>query len=288
MTDTQSFGARLSAAMDEHGPLCVGIDPHASLLHDWGLTADLAGLTEFTQRCVAAFAGAASIVKPQSAFFEQYGSAGVAVLERALEELRDAGTLTLLDVKRGDIGTTMDAYARAHFGDGAPTRADAITLSPFLGLGSLAPAVERARNTASGAFVLALTSNPEGGQVQHSRTMEGVTVAQSMIDGVGEWNAHTPADQRVGDFGLVVGATTGKDIADLGLLEALHASRAPLLAPGLGAQGATADDVARAFGPAKRQVLASASRSILGVGPDVDALRAAVRSTAVHLHRSLG
>lgn len=205
-----------------------------------------------------------------------------------MEELRDAGTLTLLDAKRGDIGTTMDAYARAHLGDGAPTRADAITLSPFLGLGSLAPAVERARNTASGAFVLALTSNPEGGQVQHSRTMEGVTVAQSMIDGVGEWNAHTPADQRVGDFGLVVGATTGKDIADLGLLEALHASRAPLLAPGLGAQGATADDVARAFGPAKRQVLASASRSILGVGPDVDALRAAVRSTAVHLHRSLG
>ncbi|MBD2760748.1 orotidine-5'-phosphate decarboxylase [Yimella sp. cx-573] len=288
MTDTQSFGARLSEAMDEHGPLCVGIDPHASLLQEWGLTPDLAGLTEFTQRCVAAFAGAAAIVKPQSAFFEQFGSAGVAVLERALDELRDAGTLTLLDVKRGDIGSTMDAYARAHLGAGAPTRADAITLSPFLGLGSLAPAVERARSTASGAFVLALTSNPEGRQVQHSRTPDGATVAQSIIDGVGEWNARTPADQRVGDFGLVMGATTGQDIAALGLLEALRASRAPLLAPGLGAQGATADDVARAFGSAGRQVLASASRSILGAGPDINGLRAALGSTAVHLHRSLG
>lgn len=276
MEPIETFGARLSAAMDEFGPVCVGIDPHDGLLAQWGLTVDVTGLREFTRRCVDAFAGQAAIVKPQSAFFERFGSPGVAVLEEALDALRSANTLTLLDVKRGDIDTTMAAYAQAHLGPAAPTRADAITLSPYLGLGSLDPAVDLARETGSGLFVLGMTSNPQGKQVQHARGSDGRTVAQQMIDGVGAWNGDSPSDQRVGDVGLVIGATVGKDLADLGLVEALAASRAPLLAPGVGAQGATYDDIATGFGPARSQVVASISRGVLAAGPDVTQLRVAL------------
>ncbi|GAB3589270.1 orotidine-5'-phosphate decarboxylase [Calidifontibacter terrae] len=270
------FGQRLSAAMAEHGPLCVGIDPHDALLDAWGLSRDVAGLREFARRCVEAFGGEVAMVKPQSAFFERFGSAGVAVLEETLDGLRAAGTLTLLDVKRGDVGSTMDAYAATHLGESAPIRADAITVSPYLGTGSLLPAVQRARAAGAGLFVLGLTSNPEGAQVQHARGEDGRTIAQQVIETVQDWNGQVPADQVVADFGLVVGATVGKDIADLGLAQALADCRGPLLAPGVGAQGATYDDVARGFGVAAGQVLPSSSRAVLAAGPDVAALRATV------------
>lgn len=277
--------------MDAHGPLCVGIDPHDGLLRDWGLSVDLAGLGEFARRCVEALGGQVALVKPQTAFFERFGSGGIAVLEETLDGLRAAGTLTLLDVKRGDIGTTMDAYAQTHLGVGAPTRADAITVSPYLGTGSLLPAVRRARAGGAGLFVLGLTSNPEGAQVQHARGADGRTVAARVIETVGEWNDQapgTPAGQRVGDFGLVVGATIGKDIADLALAPALAACRGPLLAPGVGAQGATYEDVARSFGAASPQVLPSTSRAVLAAGPQVAALRATVAGERDAARRALG
>lgn len=282
------FGRQLSDAVRRHGPLCVGIDPHAALLQAWGLSVDVAGLREFAARCVEAMRGQVAIVKPQSAFFERFGSAGVAVLEETLDDLRSAGTLTLLDVKRGDIGTTMEAYAAAHLGEGAPTRADSITVSPYLGTGSLAPAVQQARDGGAGLFVLGLTSNPEGAQVQHARGADGRTVAQQVIETVGEWNAATPQDQLVGDFGLVVGATTGKDIADLGLGDALADCRGALLAPGVGAQGATYEDIARGFGQAAGRVLPSSSRAVLAAGPDVAALRATVVAERDAARQALG
>ena len=169
----QTFGTRLQAAMAHHGPLCAGIDPHRALVESWGLTYDLAGVERFTMTCVEAFGGAVAAVKPQSAFFEVFGAPGVAVLERALADLREAGTLTVLDVKRGDIGTTVDAYGEAFVGTHAPAPADAITLSPYLGYGSLRPALDLAAQTGRGVFVLALTSNPEGAQVQHARLADG-------------------------------------------------------------------------------------------------------------------
>ena len=165
---TESFGARLRVAMDELGPLCAGIDPHPALLAHWGLDETVQGLETFAMTCVEAFAGTVAVVKPQSAFFERFGSAGVAVLERTLAGLREAGTLSLLDVKRGDIGSTMTAYAQAYLGRDSPLRADAITVSPFLGFESLRPALDLAHETGRGLFVLALTSNPEGAQVQHA------------------------------------------------------------------------------------------------------------------------
>jgi orotidine 5''-phosphate decarboxylase, subfamily 2 len=277
---TESFGARLRVAMNEVGPLCAGIDPHPGLLARWGLDESVAGLETFAMTCVEAFAGTVAVVKPQSAFFERFGSAGVAVLERTLAGLREAGTLSLLDVKRGDIGSTMTAYARAYLSQDSPLRADAITVSPYLGFESLRPALDLARGTGRGLFVLALTSNPEGAQVQHAM-LDGRSVAGSIVDGVTSQNAADAGEGVLGSVGMVVGATVGEAVQTLGL--DLASANAPLLAPGVGAQGATADDLATVFGAALGNVLASSSREILGAGPDRAALRAAARHTAQQL-----
>lgn len=276
----ESFGARLRVAMDAFGPLCAGIDPHPALLAHWGLDETVQGLETFAMTCVEAFAGTVAVVKPQSAFFERFGSAGVAVLERTLTGLREAGTLSLLDVKRGDIGSTMAAYADAYLADDSPLRADAITVSPFLGFDSLRPALDLAHETGRGVFVLALTSNPEGVQVQHAR-QDGRTVAGSIVDGVTNQNATDGSAGVLGSVGMVIGATVGEAVQRLGL--DLAAANAPLLAPGVGAQGATAGDLRTVFGAALPNVLASSSREILGAGPDGAALKAAARHTAQQL-----
>ena len=185
MSIHRPFGARLVAAIDERGPLCVGIDPHPGLLQAWGLPTSVAGLERFALTVVEALAPTVAVLKPQSAFFESYGSAGIAVLERVLAEARQAGALVLLDAKRGDIGSTMSAYAAAYLTDGSPLAADALTVSPYLGFGSLLPAVDVALAEGRGLFVLALTSNPEGRTVQHAVDADQKTVAQAIVDQVG-------------------------------------------------------------------------------------------------------
>jgi len=277
---TDSFGVRLRIAMDEHGPLCAGIDPHPGLLALWGLDETVQGLETFAMTCVEAFAGTVAIVKPQSAFFERFGSAGVAVLERTLAALRETGTLSLLDVKRGDIGSTMTAYAQAYLSQDSPLRVDAITVSPFLGFESLRPALDLAHDNGRGLFVLTLTSNPEGAQVQHA-VMNGRSVAGRIVDGVTLQNADDASTGVLGSVGMVVGATVGTAVHDLGL--ELAAANAPLLAPGVGAQGGTAEDLRGVFGAALPNVLASSSREILSAGADVAALRATARRTALQL-----
>ena len=182
------FGERLAGAMADRGPLCLGIDPHPELLHAWGLRADAEGLAEFSDICVAAFGGFA-VVKPQVAFFEAYGAAGFAVLERTIAALRRAGVLVLADAKRGDIGSTMAAYAQAWAGD-SPLAADAVTASPYLGFGSLQPLLDVAREHGRGVFVLAATSNPEGASVQRARAGES-TVAQAIVDAAAAANRDT-------------------------------------------------------------------------------------------------
>lgn len=278
------FGVRLRAAMDEHGPLCVGIDPHRALVESWDLAYDLAGLERFAMTCVEAFGGRVAVVKPQSAFFEVFGSRGVAVLERAVTDLRAAGTLTILDAKRGDIGSTMSAYAQAFLGTDAVAPADALTVSPFLGYGSLRPAIDLAAATGRGVFVLALTSNPEGPSVQHA-VREDRTVAEDVVAGAAADNADAAARGELGHVGLVIGATVGDAVARLGL--DLAGSAAPVLAPGLGAQGAGPADLRAVFGDAAGQVLPNASRSVLSAGPSVAALTAAATRDAEAVRTAL-
>ncbi len=279
--ETTPFGARLAAAMDAHGPLCVGIDPHASLLDAWGLPDDAAGVREFGLRVVEAVGGRVAAVKPQAAFFERHGSRGVAALEDVIAASRAAGTLVIVDAKRGDIGSTMDAYAEAFLRDGSPLAGDALTVSPYLGFGSLTPAVDLALGSGRGLFVLCLTSNKEGHEVQHARTLTvdgtpgGPSVAAAMAAHAATLNAGA---DPLGSIGLVVGATVGDAAARTAT--DLAAVNGPLLAPGVGAQGAGAAELAAVFGPARRHVLASSSRGVLRAGPDVGALRAAAAVAA--------
>jgi orotidine-5'-phosphate decarboxylase len=258
------FGGRLLAAVEAMGPLCVGIDPHGPLLRAWGLADDPDGLARFADACLAAFAAHVAVVKPQSAFFERHGSRGIAVLERLLVAFGNTPTLVLLDVKRGDIGSTMQGYADAYLAQGAPLAAAAVTLSPYLGFGSLAPAVDTASAAGRGVFVLARTSNAEGAAVQ-AAVAEGRSVAQGIVDAAATRNQGV---QPLGAVGLVVGAT-----ADHGL--DLSALNGPVLAPGLGAQGAGPADIATRFRDVDGPVLPSASRSVLAAGPDAALLRAA-------------
>ncbi|HSE70561.1 MAG TPA: orotidine-5'-phosphate decarboxylase [Nocardioidaceae bacterium] len=265
-----TFGARLREAMDNRGPLCVGIDPHPALMDQWGMTDSAFGLEKFAMNAVEALAGTSAVVKPQSAFFERHGSAGIAVLEKVVAAARGLGAIVLLDVKRGDIGSTAQAYADAYLDPTSPLAVDAITASPFLGFGSLQPMVDTALAHDAGLFVLALTSNPEGAQVQHARTEDGRTVAGSVLDAIATLNVDA---HPMGSVGAVVGATIGETGENLDI-------RGPLLVPGVGAQGGTPADVRRIFGAAAANVLPSSSREILGAGPDKAALRQAAERAA--------
>jgi len=260
------FGTRLADAMDAHGPLCVGIDPHPALVRDWGLPDGVPGLREFALRTLEAVGPYVAAVKPQSAFYERWGSRGMAVLEELVGAASAAGVLCIVDAKRGDIGSTMDGYADAFVGKDAPFGGDCVTLSPYLGYGSLAPAIEAARATGRGVLVLALTSNPEGAAVQHARGADGRSVAAVVAAAAAADNAgEIAAGARLGSVGLVTGATIGSAPSDVGA--DLAAVRGPLLAPGMGEQGGRPQDLAATFGAALPAVLASTSRGVLKLGP---------------------
>ncbi|MGN8025803.1 orotidine-5'-phosphate decarboxylase [Microbacterium sp. 22242] len=270
---TASFGERLRAALDARGPLCVGIDPHQALLDAWGLPQTADGVRSFGLTVVDAAAGRAGIVKPQVSFFERFGSRGFAALEDVIAAARAAGLLVVADAKRGDIGTTMTGYAQAWLEPGAPLESDALTVSPYLGGGSLAEAITRALPAGKGVFVLAATSNPEGASLQQALVQQdlvqragaaeaGETVALRVTRDVTALDANAGA---LGSVGLVVGATI--DRAGFALDDDTLRT-VPLLAPGFGAQGATPEDLRTRFGTLAGNVLASESRSILSAGPD--------------------
>jgi orotidine-5'-phosphate decarboxylase len=265
-----SYGERVAALISERGPLCIGVDPHPNLLASWGLAADAQGLERCARGMIEALGRIVPVFKPQSGFFEAYGAAGIGVLERTLADIRDAGAISLLDVKRGDIGSTMDAYAAAYLSEGSPLAADAITLSPYLGFGSLDSAIELADREGRGVYVLALTSNPEGRQVQHARAADGRTVGQIVIDEAARRNAvRRKPGASLGPVGVVVGATIGRTGIDF---TALGGS---ILAPGIGAQGGTATDLREVFSEAIQLVLPSTSRDVMSAGPTPAGLQAA-------------
>ena len=260
-----TYRQRLRTVVEQRGALVVGIDPHPSLLDAWGLPRTASGLESCSRGLVEAVGDQVAVFKPQSAFFETYGSAGVAVLERVLADIAAQGAISILDVKRGDIGSTMDAYADAYLADGSPLAADAITLSPYLGFGSLAPAFERAHRYERGVYVLARTSNPEGGQVQLALTRDA-SVVQSIIDAATEVN-HASRQKAIG---LVVGGTHASLGCDL------SSFNGSILVPGIGAQGGRMGDLPGLFGDAVDQVLAVVGRGVISAGPDAAALQAKV------------
>jgi len=260
---TEAFGSRLRQVFADSGRLCVGIDPHAGLLRAWGLPDSADGVRDFGLRVVEAVAGRAGVIKPQIAFYERHGSAGYAALEEVLAAARSAGLLVIADVKRGDLGTSVDAYGEAWLTPGSPLEADAMTAVAFQGLGSLEGVLDRAEAAGKGVFILAATSNPEAFTTQTATRSDGLSVAAGVVADVAARNAASATD-ALGSVGVVVGATVA--LSDFGLTDDSLAGM-PVLAPGFGAQGARIAQLPELFGSAAQNVLVSASRSILSAGP---------------------
>jgi orotidine-5'-phosphate decarboxylase len=264
------FGDRLAGAFAEYGRLCVGIDPHEWLLADWGLPVSAAGAEEFGRRVVEASAGRVGIIKPQVAFFERFGSAGFAALEQVLTDARAAGLVIIADAKRGDLGTTAEAYGQAWLAPGSPLEADAVTVSAYMGLGSLDATMELARAAGKGLFVLAATSNPEAALIQRAVIRDGarsgLSVARGILDDVAERNRAAGLG-AIGSFGVVLGATL--DLREFGIdvAAAPTSPLTPVLAPGFGHQGASVADLVAVYGEFSPAVIVSESRSVLSAGP---------------------
>jgi orotidine-5'-phosphate decarboxylase len=272
----ESFAARFAAVRQAYGPLVLGADPHGQVLADWGLSDDADGLERFTDIVLGAAAGTAGLIKPQSAFYERHGWRGIRALSRLVAAARGEGLLVILDVKRGDVGSTNDAYAQAYLGEGAALRADAITVHPYLGLAAMGEYITRAHQSGGCLLVVVRSSNPEGRAVQGADAGHGQTVDQRLLADIGALNARL-APGGVGPVGAVIGPAAVEP--PLGAV--LAAANGLLLAPGVGAQGASPADVAATFAACPDRVMPSASRSLLAAGPDPGALRdAAARLNA--------
>jgi orotidine-5'-phosphate decarboxylase len=268
-----SFAARFAAARAVRGPLVWGLDPAAELLDAWGLGDSPDGLDRFADIMLEAAPGVVGLIKPQSAFYERHGWRGIATLQRLISDARGAGLLVILDVKRGDVGSTNDAYAEAYLGKGAPLAVDAITVHPYLGLAAMGGYVSRAHESGSCVLVVTRSSNPEGRAIQAARAAGGVSVETTLLREIAELNLAL-APGQLGPVGAVVGPTHIEPELDL------MAPQCLFLAPGVGAQGATAADVARAFAACPGRVMPSASRSLLSAGPDIGRLRAKAATLA--------
>jgi len=274
-----TFGAKLAQAFDAYGQLCVGIDPHVTLLEEWGLPDSAQGLLDFGRYVIEAGSGRVGIVKPQVSFFERHGSAGFAALEQLTREARDAGLLVIADAKRGDIGTTMSAYLDAWLGKNSPFYADTLTVSPYLGADVYLQQFSEYLERGKGLVSLVATSNPEGESVQ----LEVAAQQWQTLSRINQVSAG-PGD-KFGPFGAVIGATL--NLARYGInLDDQPAVKTPILAPGFGAQGAQLTDLKRLFGGASGTVIASVSRSILEAG--VAGLIGAIDSAKLELERALG
>src|SRR5215475_7776994 len=205
--ERESFARRFAAARAARGPLVFGLDPSADLLESWGLGDSAEGLDRFADIVLAAADGQVGLVKPQSAFYERHGWRGIQTLQRLIDGARAAGLLVILDVKRGDVGSTNDAYAEAYLGKGAPLAADAITVHPYLGLDAMDTLVSRAAESGGCLLVVTRSSNPEGRAIQAG-------AEQQLLAGIRALNARL-APGAIGPVGAVVGPVRVEPALDL-------------------------------------------------------------------------
>jgi len=276
------FAERAQAAMREFGPLAFGLDPSGELLVEWGLGDTPDGLERFVDIVVEAAMGTVGVVKPQAAFYERHGWQGIRSLARLIDACRHAGVLVLLDAKRGDVGSTNEAYAEAYLGPEAPIPVDALTVTPYLGLAAMQPVLDRAVANGAGIFIVTRSSNAEGRSIQGARHADATTVEHRLISDIAAENGRV-APGRLGPIGAVFGPTHGPPTEfDLTHMNGLF------LAPGVGAQGATPADVAACFASCPDRVLPAASRSLLAAGPDPSHLSDAIGRLADELRRLLG
>jgi orotidine-5'-phosphate decarboxylase len=263
-----SFSSRLVRNFERYGQLCLGIDPHASLLEDWGLDDSVDGLRTFSNRVLESAVGRVGVIKPQVSFFERFGAKGFAILEDLAQGASESDLLVIMDAKRGDIGSTMDGYFDAWLSRTAPFVCDALTVSPYLGFDSLTSVLAHALENGKGLFVLAATSNPEGKSLQKA-DINGISIAADILNRLEAVNRiNLDPNGNVGNFGAVVGATLNFQSVGIGNIYNDETLVTPLLAPGFGAQGANLKQCAELFGVAAPRVIASVSRSVLSAGPN--------------------
>ena len=242
-----------------------GDRPTSHTLAQWERDDDVAGLEFAAFAILDAVSDVACAIKPQVSYFERFGSRGFVVLERLILDARDAGVIVVADAKRGDFGPTNAGYAEAWLSEHSPLAVDAVTISPYLGIGAMSPLIETARNTGRGIFIVVATSNEEGRTIQTSRTSTGESVEDYLLRSIAEINEH---DDPLGSVGAVVGATRDMPNFDLTMV------RGPFLVPGVGAQGATSDNVAKLFGRCvPGSVLVNVSRAVSDAGPSKRSLR---------------
>lgn len=280
VADYDSFMVRFAAVRALRGPLTWGLDPSGDLLDAWGLGDTPEGLERFIDIVLPVAAETVGLIKPQVAFYERHGWRGIRSLTRLIDDARSAGLLIVLDAKRGDVGSTNEAYAEAYLGPDAPLKADALTVHPYLGVDAMGPFVRRAADSGSCLLVVTRSSNIEGRSVQASVDTDGRSVEQSLLDTIGELNAKL-APGEIGPVGAVIGPTHTDPRLDLAAPNALY------LAPGVGRQGATPADVAEVFSSCPDRVFPSAARSLLA-SPDPGRLRADAGELAAEFHRLLG
>lgn len=265
-----SFGERLADTMDRFGRLCVGIDPHTHLLQQWDLPVSAVGAHEFGLRVIEKLQGRVGIVKPQVAFYERFGANGYRVLEDVFEAARQAGLIVIADVKRGDVGTTLEAYSEAWLTPGMPLEADAMTINPYQGFDTFRKPLEMTEQYGKGVFVLAATSNPESASVQTARRIRGSQKGRSVAGGIAAraalWNREHSAGRAKGSVGVVLGATVDMNLLDIDVDDLATEPDTPILAPGFGAQGAAFEDVRKIFGKSAPNVIVTSSRSMLDGG----------------------
>lgn len=268
-TAAAAFADRVAEAVDrKRSQLLVGLDPRPDLLpvelrgDTYASRAAAAdAVARFCRGLVDAVAPYVVGVKPQLAFFEALGADGLRAFEDACEYARAAGLLVLADGKRGDIGSTARAYAGAYLEErqGEPPRVDALTVNPYLGSDSLEPLLAACRRSGTGLFCLVKTSNAGSADIQDAALSDGRRLWQQVAELVSEWGEELVGDRGLSSVGAVVGATYPRAVAEARRLM----PQAILLLPGVGAQGATPADVARAFTSGPASALVPVSRSVI-------------------------
>jgi orotidine-5'-phosphate decarboxylase len=263
--DAANFADRLADAVTrKQSQLVVGLDPRLDLLPMelrgeavLGRAAAASAVARFCKGIVDAVGPYVVAVKPQSAFFEALGADGYRALEDVCDYARAAGLLVLVDAKRGDIGSTSRAYAEALLEprDDGPPLADAMTASPYLGFDSVEPFLAACRRHGAGVFFLVRTSNAGAADVQDLALSDGRPLWNHVAELVHEWGESLVGEKGMSSVGAVVGATHPRAVSEARRL----LPTSPMLLPGVGAQGATPADVARAFtaGGARARVTAS-------------------------------
>ena len=265
-----TFYEKFAAIHETHGPLCLGLDPSKQLLEKWSLPLSIHGLKEFTKIVFNATEDLIGIIKPQFAFYEQFGPEGLQILKDTIKKAHKRNMLVIADCKRGDISSSLIAYVHTILGPESFYQADAMTVLPYMGIDAFNEAFDYAHKQQSQIFVVAQSSNPEGVELQNAKTSKQSTVIETILQTIQNYNK---AKDSIGPVGSVIGATirSGDIPLNLNLL-----NNQLMLVPGMGAQGANWQNIKQKLPNLHHQVIPTCSRSILQAGPEPKQLQQAI------------